>query len=298
MAVCIWLGTTDSSWSTATNWSGGAVPGSGDTAVIPANATVDIDGSDETSSPIDKLVIEKGCSISIGSVDTPLKLSFSGETNAEAHLAGTGVKYLDLTEAKAIYITEAGGASTIGAYALNLTATSATNSTKLYIDADDSDDIGIAANGGDVGEFDNIYISGGNITIGESVSKIDGTSAPPIVISGGTVETKCKLDTASVANATWTHSNGTVSSASVINGTLYLNTNDTITTLHLGKNAKLDATGSAVSKTITTLEMTASSAVNDPQKTISIGTLKLLNCGFRDITLDVGRNWSVSLTSL
>lgn len=37
---CIWLGTTDNNWSTATNWSCGMLPGSGDTVLIDSDIVI------------------------------------------------------------------------------------------------------------------------------------------------------------------------------------------------------------------------------------------------------------------
>jgi len=75
MPTNIWQGATGA-WSTATNWSLGTVPVTGDTVIIPAAATVSItSGLTQDLVNLLAMIIEPDCTIDIGLVGTPLYIT-------------------------------------------------------------------------------------------------------------------------------------------------------------------------------------------------------------------------------
>lgn len=72
MATYLWTGTTDGDWKTATNWSGGVVPGAGDTAIFNADSKT-ITGTSITG--VAEIKILEGFTGTFGSTGTPLAAS-------------------------------------------------------------------------------------------------------------------------------------------------------------------------------------------------------------------------------
>ena len=98
------------------NWSTQLVPVADDDPIIPADATIDIYGVDDTSVALDDFEIENGCTINIGSHAWPLKIT-ADET---VTLGGIGNVYLYINTSNVINVVNAGKASSPGAYKLHL----------------------------------------------------------------------------------------------------------------------------------------------------------------------------------
>jgi hypothetical protein len=189
MAVKIWTGASSGVFGTAGNWTGGA-PGTGDTAIIPAYATVNIAGG-AYATAFDKLIVEPGCSITIGTNGTPLDVTFAGETNASVEFGGTGLTYLKTTEAKTITVTSAAGSPSTGQYGFNLTTGDAsTNECTLRVNASPGQSISVAANPGETAEIKTITMTGGDVAVGASVTGKNGTDTVAFTVSGGTLVNK------------------------------------------------------------------------------------------------------------
>ncbi len=71
-------------WSTASNWSGGAVPITGDTVIIRDSSVNILYGLDQSAVTLDKLVIEKSYSGYIGLNRTQFAQTSTGSTNSNA----------------------------------------------------------------------------------------------------------------------------------------------------------------------------------------------------------------------
>lgn len=72
MATYLWTGTTDGDWKTGTNWSGGVVPGAGDTVIFN---TGDQTITGTTITGVQEIKILEGFEGTLGSTGTPLAVS-------------------------------------------------------------------------------------------------------------------------------------------------------------------------------------------------------------------------------
>jgi len=306
MATRVWTGEAgDGVWKTAANWVNDTAPGSGDTAAIPPDASEDIIGSTAGNSGnyenvIDIFKVEEGADINIGtrsnSTTDPLKLDFSSETNAEVILAGIGTMYLMLKEAKKIIVKKAGTAPGTGQYATHILTESSTNDTEVFIDAESNESIGIAPFAGETAEVESITINGGDLTIGDSVTQKDGTSAFDLTINDGTVINSSALDTAEQNGGTFTHKEGTVATLKIYGGTCYYNSDGTITSCTVGAGGVLDFSQNTQGTTVTNIELYKGATVLDPYKVVTFTNgIDLHNCSLEDVTLDVGKDVKITI---
>jgi len=303
---CVWTGEAgDGVWKTNTNWVNDTAPGTGDAAVIPPDASVDIIGSTAGNSGnyenvIDIFKVEEGADINIGtrsnSTTDPLKLDFSGETNAKVILAGIGTMYLMLKEAKKIIVKKAGTAPGTGQYATHILTESSTNDTEVFIDAEANESIGIAPFAGESAEVKSITVNGGDLTIGDSVTQKDGTSAFDLTVNGGTVVNNSPVDTAQVNGGTLTQQDGAVATLKVYGGTCYYNSNDTITSCTVGAGGVLDFSQNTEGTTVTNIELYKGATLLDPYKVVTFTNgIDLHDCSLDDVTLDVGKDVKITI---
>ncbi len=226
--ICIWDGSTDGDWGTAANWLNTTVPVTTMTAIIPANATVDIDGAGGAEAAFDKLIIEEGCSITIGTRTSaagivPLDLTFASETNATAVLAGSGLTYLKLTEAKGITVNHAAAAPGTGEYGLNLTTATATNESPIVIKCSSGESVSLGANANESAKFETIKIHGGDVAIGDTVTE-KGASAPDsLSVYGGDVVCDSAIGIVTVYDGTLRQNTGAIATGHAYGGTLFYN---------------------------------------------------------------------------
>jgi hypothetical protein len=296
MATTIWDGSESGVWDLAGNWDTAAVPGTGDVAVIPADATVNIAGASGDEAAIDGLVVEPGCSITIGTKAQPLELTFASETNATVDLAGTGTTFLKLTEAKAIRITAAAVSPGTGQFGLNLTGVSTTNENPIDIVCPaDSHSIGIAANAGEIMEAQYISVSGGTVTIGNiaqgeaCVEEKDGSTAPDMTIQGGTVNSYVNVGAVVLSGGTLTQHRGTITSLTASGGTYNDNSTGTVSTILASGSTVLDWRGGLEGKTVTACDIGTGVSVHDPSGIVTwTAGIDLIRCGVDDVTLNLG----------
>jgi len=260
MTVCIWTGETDGDWGTATNWVADDMPEAGDTAIVPADASVNIDGSDDTAVALDALIIEKGCTITIGSrangVVTSLQLAFTGQTNSTVELAGTGLTYIDLTDPHSIHITAAAASPGTGQYGLNiLCASDADNLPTMNIACDTGESVGIAANANESSEVESFTITGGDVTVGDGVTDFDSAAVTSLTMSGGNVVCKSAIITTTITGGTLRHEVGAITTANVYGGTLYYNSITTLATVNVKDNGRLDFSEELRARTVTTTNL-------------------------------------------
>ena len=267
MAISTWVGTTDTDFGTAGNWTGG-LPETGDIAYVPPGATVNIAGSDETAAPIDEFVVAPGCTITIGTEGTPLQLSFDSQTNGVTTLEGTGVTYLELTEPQKVYIRAAGAAPSTGKWATNITTgDSADAECYLYVNCDSSESVSIGANSGETCEIRYLNIAGGDVAVGENVTSIGGTPACTMIINGGDVDTYCPLVNAVQNDGEWRHHEGALTNAAISGGRCELLTDDTAAAISVSLGGELDLDKSLVTKTITSLTLAPPAIIRNKYKT-------------------------------
>ena len=303
MATIVWDGGgTDAAFFTAANWVGDTAPGNGDTAVVPADATVAIDGGTVTTN-IAALVIEDGCTAALGSASTDLELTLTATGVATMDWGGETASYIKLTEAKAVRVTKAPAVPGTGQYGLNLTSISATNNPTLDImGADDNDSVGVGANAGEAAEFASINITGGAVVVGDAVTESDGTTAPDLDMSGGELVSKSALGTVDVTGGAWTHYEGAITTLTLGDASMYWRATgtDVITTATLYAGGTVDASQDLRARTITTLNMAAESGLIDPHKTIVLTAngINLVRCGIGDVQIDRGRHYTLTPSAI
>jgi len=301
----MWIGATDGDWGTAANWynitdDSNEVPLVGAKVIIPADASQDITGSVQTGTAIDQLIIEEGCSINIGSRSdsqiTALELTFASQTNATVETAGTGTLYLDLTEPKTITINAAGAAPGDGQYACNIVTSSSTNTPDVYMDCESGESVGIAANAGESGVIDAIYLMGGELTVGT----VAGVSAATLIRqTGGTLTTDTALGATSLHGGTWRHNSGAVSGATDIRegATAYYNSSGT----HSGDvyvEGTLSFDEDLQSKTFSgNVYLHTGGTISDTAGIVTFSSgITLVRCRLDAVTLDVGSNRTLTLS--
>ena len=297
MGNTIWDGSTDGDWGTAANWSDG-VPATGDIAIIPSDAMVNIAGSDETASPFDQLVVEEGCAITLGSATAYLQLSMSGETACSAELWGEGQTYMDIVEAKAIRVYHAAASPGAGQFGLNLKGLTATNNPTLDVMCSSGESVGIAANAGEAGEYASIRVTGGDVTIG-TVTESDGATAPDVVVSGGDVVTESPMGAVDVLGGVVNHYGGAITTLTIQDATFYQRGVGTITNCIQYAGSTLDASKDLRARTITNHTMGPQSTLVDPQKTITFTNgIDLSRARYGDVTIDRGYHFTITPSAI
>lgn len=175
----VWTGAVNSDWNTPGNWSYGAVPGTGQTAVIPADTA--------NNATLSNSVLTGETITLEGSVSVPA-VNFTNVTlGAGSLLDGTGGQiYLNGT------LTIASGA-TYAPGSVSMFRAEASSATTVVNDGVIADSTGLDGLGDDVVNNGTIYGTGGSIQIGTLVNngvaliyggglEVDGT------IVGGTID--------------------------------------------------------------------------------------------------------------
>ncbi len=309
MAVRVWTGEVSGSYDTAGNWVDNVRPVNGDSVLIAANATDNIDGFDDSAVTLVGFKVEVGSSITIGDstegVITPLKITLlHSAAYYNAELGGTGETYLDITDYGDILVHAAGAAPSTGEYALNLSgthnvATAGTGDIHIHVD---SGTIGIGGILTEDMEVNRIFIAGSPdaVEIGNLVTTYDDAAAPTLDLHGGALETRCALGAVIKTGGTWHHlETGAVASISDVSGSTFYESTGTLTNLYVSEGGVFDGRGDLRAFTITNCELGSGGSIYDPHK-IMIWTngIDLVRCRLADVTLDLGKHITVSPSAI
>jgi len=289
MATLIWTGATDGVFGTATNWlveSTGAVseaaPATDDNIIIPndANVSQDIVGDDHNDVFIDKFIIEDGCSLNIGTPQEPLRLGAKdaadwtwggdGEYHIQVAANTAGVDEIAIQGAGAYHLASYSGERL--ADDLNITNAAAT----VYVAWRDSE----------TAVIDTKIVSAGTLYLGTSVATGD-PAAITLVLTGGTCVSKCGLAAVTNTGATHTHYAGTITAATMYDGTLYL-VGGELDTAHIYSGGAVDLTKATSALTVSTVNVHGSGAFNDPDSRASAGTIINVYGASSAATIDTG----------
>lgn len=250
MADKYWLGTTDTSWATATNWSGGTVPVSTDSVIVQGD--VDIVGSDQSAVLLAGFTVEAGYTGNIGSLDTPLEIDCDtfdynstgrsfidiGSSAAPCNITRTGN---ELNGSQALWLkgsaittirADAGSIRLWGSTVTELNSQGAT----VYADADTT--------------ITQLNVTRGNFTSDGTITNGDQ--------SGGSVRLEG-------ANAT--------TSYQATGGSAVLNSTGTITTLDAEGSASINLAAILETRTVTTLTIGGSATVNVDLNLVTVTNL-------------------------
>jgi hypothetical protein len=294
MATLIWMGETSGDWDTVTNWideatgaASAAAPATGDTVIISAASTQDIDtslGHDYDDVDI-TMIIEDGATISIGSAARPLWI---GSTDASAwRFGGSGSYYLriagDTAAAGATLIIQGTGAGVydIASYATEETFDSITvtnSSATLYL----------AVKPNEEAHTDAIYCRG-TLYVGPDVDNTDANAGIPTIYSSGTGRLQSNAVNVYVDGGTFTHDVGTtVTNMYIYGGTAYAN-GTAITNLHVYGGGALDVSNRLGTCTIATIDLYDDATLNDPYGRIAASyTIDFNGTSTATATVNVG----------
>ena len=251
MATGIWNGASADPTLEA-NWTGISTFANGDVLIVPANATVAMDGGDMTAeAEFSQFIVENKCSIAIGSAATPLNISVDNGDKL-VDFGGTGVAYLDIDNADNVTIRNAGTTQTSGVNPLNLMGSSNTDLNIITGSAS----IGVAANAGETAAFTNINVNGGTVYLGRSVT----TTA--INQTGGTIDALSGCSTLTIDGGIFYQREGGIPTVNSNGGTLYYNSDDTIT--NLVAKGDIDYSAGIGSLTVITATIYEGGSLNDP----------------------------------
>lgn len=306
-----WIGGdsgNENTWATANNWDdvadgssvGDGPPGDGETVVIQSHITNDIDGADASADQFQAFTCEDGSTITIGSSGTSLHVDMKDvATYYDVTLGGTGVAFLEIDNYNEINVNHAASSPGTGQYGLNLLGvhdaddTSGRGTINIYCDAGES--VGIGAAPADDMEVNKIVITGGDVTIGASVTEYDDSTAPDLEIHGGTVITKCPLGTVTQEGGEWTHEAGVVGAIYGSGGKCSYDSNGTLTNLYGDGTHEFDLTNNAEGCTITNAELRPGASFIDPYKKATLTNgLDLNRCRIEDVSVDLGSHITIT----
>ena len=262
MAQQIWLGTTDTAWTTITNWASGAAPSNGDSILIPATATRSIAGA-AIATTLLSVTVEDGYSGSLGTssaVPLSLVLLHGGAYGTFTFNTSQGTThFVKLMNPGKIIVNGAPASPGTGLYGLNIQSGASGDdaNTIVNINCDSNQSVGLAANVNqatpETGEFDTITVTGGTVTIGSGVTMTDGNPLSSVTVYGGTVYNSSATVTVVNRGGKYYGEAGAVTTISTYtSGTTYYNA-ATWTTCNINDSGVVDCRDSSATRTITTL---------------------------------------------
>jgi hypothetical protein len=304
MSFRIWtLASGSGDWNNTANWSGGAVPVTGDDVLLfSGNANIDTN-LNQSAVTLASLTIGMGFTGTIGTTSADLQISATkwtiGTPASGSSSAASGSGRIRINFGTNAFDGTMLDSASIGLDAgldpVRIKGTHASNKLNLV-----KGRLGIAMTqpGVETSQVPTINVSGGNL------SWEQGMTAPTTVINnGGTIY-------AYVAPATLTNSSGivyvfgtTAITNLVTGGTTYLNNRPAgaaiTTTCKILSDGVLDTRGNPASLTITPkIEMYEQSALYafSPQQITASGGYQAMECGLGDIVVQVGDNPNFTLT--
>ncbi len=290
MATRIWTGETDGDPTTATNWIDDTVPENGDTVIIPAAATVDIDGADQSAIAPDLLIIEEGCSINIGSRANGVTTAWQINP-VTVQTWGTGTIYLETDTVTLFAVYQAGTGAAAGRHKLNITGATITAMTILC--ASTAQDLGIAGNAGDACTVTTLTQTGGDVTIG-----LDG-NVTTLYANGGKTYIHKAIATVYYDGGMVYNYGGSGTLIEGSSGVMYYMSVTTCTAVNLDGDTVMDCTKDLRARTFTNMQMGKGATFLDPNETVTLTNgLDLYRCGLGDVTIDRGKHFTVGFSAI
>lgn len=247
MSSYIWDGDTDTIYTTDANWQGAADPAAAGDVFFPSGNSNPVAGSDQHATELTSLTTQSGYTGAVGSITaglpTPLWLHAT-----TFNLAGTGLSYLKLDAATTVNIT---GASSTGLY-----LQSAGTITTLNINIANGV-VYLATLPGEVITITNLFISGsGTVHIGS------GAAITTLTKDGCTVYNASNITTVTQTGSDFYQTGtATLTTGIIKGGTLYYNSNGTITTLTVQDTGEVNFDGDNRAVTVTTTNLYKSARI-------------------------------------
>jgi len=258
-----WIGGTagnTGNWSTAANWSDGAVPVTGDTVVIDGRSTYAITaGLSQSAVTLAKLTIVLG-SPAVGTTSAPLAIS--------ATILDVNVPPTDGSQpggAATINIDTGSNAATVTVYGSRSSGDTglepviwkgAHASNVLYVRGGK---VGVATClPGDTATLPTAQLLGDDAALRLS----SGVTATTVTQTGGTLLLECAATTVNQDGGTLeTRGTGAITTL-YANGTARLNSTGTVTNLYVEPAGEVDFTGNTAARTVTNATVTGGGRVN------------------------------------
>lgn len=291
----VWGGATDGDWGTATNWidSTGATgaPEAGDESIVPANASVNIDGSKDDTLALDAVKVEDGCSITFGSATAPLQIDLAD--SRPFYFGGTGNAWIDCSGASATYtIANASTGAADGSPGLYLTGGEA--GSVVNIETPDNAHVGLCARDEDAGIFATVNLKTGTLTMG-----VDCT-ATTINLLGGGAYVSCGGTTLNVYSGVhYLRLAAAYTAINIFGGKVYNSSSGTQAAVKIYDGGQMICDSTARTFTNCDLHGNGQSAnlLVDETKSITFTNPASLNgCGLK--AMDRGVSMNVALTAL
>jgi hypothetical protein len=271
MATAIWTGgASDGNYSTAANWSTGAVPTTSDNVYFTADYNADVTaGLNQSGVTIGTFTVD-GYTGKLGSKSGYLQIDPGGAVE----INGTGLSYLDLGNANVsvtVTNTARSSAGNAGLYLLdsNLSTLALTGGS-----------VGFALNAGETSTVGIIKMTGGTLSVG------DGGTLSTVTILGGTMNTSSSVVTLNIYGGLFKSAgSAAMTTLNGDGGTVTHNSTGTITTANV-RGVFLDLNQSLNTRTITTLAPSANGSIAYDPNFITISNRSALTKPVRESWTD------------
>lgn len=299
MANPVWIGTTSGSYTTTTNWIGGAIPTTGDNVYLTAGALNSLTTNlDQSAVTIGTFTQDMGFTATVGDltagVRTNLKLHCPivslGISAPTGNPAGSGKIYLDFgANATVCTVANTGRqAADAGQTPTHLLGTSLTLNVNGGL-------VGVGLNVGEVSTLTALNVDGGIVILGAGVTPSSVTAYSGSILSASTI-TCPAITLYSTANYVFTGAATHTAITAYAGSTVTYNGTGTITAINLG--GTLDLSGGTGAVTITNMNRYPGGKILDPNKrlTFTNAWVDIAGAGLKDNRSDFGPGRSYKVT--
>lgn len=297
-------------WSTAPNWSDGAVPVNSD-VVILENSTVSIlYGLAQSAVTLTKMEVKQSYTGTLGLPNTNIDSTPYGEYR-ETYLE-ISVTTLEIGRGEGlgsgrIKINVGSNLSTVSVFGSGPRAEDAINSI-LFLGANASNvlnitkgDMGVALFASEVSTFLTIKSSFTESVLGDvKLTLSTGVTLTDLDVTGGRLEIDSDTTTIDQNGGDIEIFSGVHASLDIDNGNLFYRSTGTITAAKVGSDGLLDFSRDLRGRTVTNLELNENSSFVDPNRTATFSNpIQLPRTGIEKLKrLEVGTNITLTIASL
>jgi len=299
-------------WSTASNWSGGAVPVNSDDVVLENSDTPVYYGLDQSAVTLASLTVKQSF-VDSGAVglprtnangyveyrDTYLRIGATKIDIGGGSGLGSGRIKIDTGSVQTtLNVSNSGSSLEDGIPAILWKGTHASNAVSVT-----KGDVGVAVFAGETATVATLklgYVS--SLETDANVVCGSGVTLGTVTKNGGHLE--CDTTTAAITALTQTDgdtivfgSTNAVTSLVAYGGQVYYNTSGTLTAAVVGGSATLDFRQDMRAKTVTACQRYAGSIIYDPAAVVTwTNGIDYLGCGLENTTSELGthRTWTPS----
>lgn len=265
------------------NWSTQAIPAADDDPIIPADATSDIYGFDDTSVSLDDFDVENGCTINIGSHAWPLKVT----ANESVTLGGVGNIFLYIGTGTTITVVNAGKASSPGAYKLRLSGAASV----LNLDAGPRTRIDVGDGIEGTGSFTTI-----NHMSGDVILRV-GVSCTTLNSNAGSLRNLSLAATVDVDGGKVFQKGLAGTKINIKTGSMEYHSTGTCPEVEIWGQGYLDCSKNLSARTFTQLKGHKNARIDDLEETITLTNgYQAIDCSPGELRFNLGRNyrWTAS----